>query len=259
MLKHFFLPACLLLSLSGWAQRAGWVYVAGADEILVDPHVLRSDLGWFRMNADHITDSSARRTAEGIHLKVEIKTFSNMIDKYMNFVVYDALTFGMQLGKIKSETIGENLPPGDALRETRFTNAAQFGYDFYLGYRNKNWGLLAGIRPQWSFASLGDFSSNATAGGFGLMHFSYPLALRAEYRPVSHFEYRIITYAWSGVLGGEKNSGFRVEIPTFPGKRFWLFFESSSYNYRWEYLSTDQSPRGKQQVILFGLKSGSLF
>ena len=109
----------------------------------------------------------------------------------MNFVAHDAFYLSTAFGKVNSPLVGENLPKGSLNRESKFAMAFTFGYDFYLGYRNKRWGLLAGVRPQWSSVSLGDFSPAPQAGGLGLMYFAYPLALRGEWHPFSHFEYRV--------------------------------------------------------------------
>jgi hypothetical protein len=257
--KLLILLPMLLYGIGSLAQRSGRVYVLGPDEILIDPKVLRAQLGYTWMDGRHLTDTLDHRKAETFHMKIETRIFSNMIDKYMNFVVHDAFYLGMDMGKVKSHTIGENLDPGDFNREDKFALNWSFGYDFFLGYRNTSWGLMAGIRPQWSTTSLGDFSPSATDGGLSLLYFARPLAIRGEWHPFSHFEYRIIATAWSSVIGGAPWSGFRLEIPTLPNTRFWLFAEYQKYGYQWEYLSTDKGPEGSFGMITLGIRTGSIF
>lgn len=258
MRSLLFVLAVLLVSTAS-SQSTGWSYVAGANEILVDPNVMRTEFGYFKSSGYNLNDTINKRNADGIDLKVEVKIFSNLIDKYMNFVVHDAFHSSMQLGRIKSAVIGEHLPSGDFLRENKFAFSFNFGYDFYIGYRNKSWGLLAGVRPNWSAVGLGDFSNTASAGGLGLLSFSRPIALRAEWRPLSHFEYRVVLSAWSPLIGGVPWSGMKLELPTFPGKRFWLFIEYNKYRFDWEYLATDVHPKGQMELIRVGLRMGSIF
>ncbi|MBX7052532.1 MAG: hypothetical protein K1X54_10900 [Flavobacteriales bacterium] len=252
----FLLP--VLMSMGSFSQKTGSVYSPGPYEIVVDPRSLRGEAGWSWMKIHDIDDTIPRRTAECLHLKVEFKMLSFLMDKYSEFVVWDAGYLGMQMGTINSATVGSQLPKGDISREGKFTVSTQFGYDLYMGYRNKYWGLLAGVRPQWTSAFTGDFSLSPSAGGFDLLRFSYPLALRAEWRPFAHFEYRIIAVAWNSFFGETDGSGIHLELPTFPSKRYWLFAEYGIQKSTWDYLSTEQGPLGSFRTFTVGLRVGSL-
>jgi hypothetical protein len=259
MIKRLMLMILPALSCAGSiAQKTGSVYSPGPYEVVVDAKSLRSELGYSWMNISDLSDTILRRQAAGIHLKAEFKILSYMVDKYSEFVVYDAFYFGLQLGKIQTETIGENLPVGDISREGKFMSGFQFGYDVYLGYRNKYWGVLAGVRPQWQYANAGDFSIAPTAGGFDLLRFSYPVALRTEWRPFAHFEYRIIASAWKSFNREVNQSGVRLELPTIPSKRFWIFFEYQIQRAPWLYLSTAEGNPAAFKSWLVGLRVGSL-
>jgi hypothetical protein len=252
----FLLP--VLMSMGSFSQKTGSVYSPGPYEIVVDARTLRAEAGWTWMNILDISDTIPRRTAEGIHMRVEFKMLSFLMDKYNEFVVWDAGYLGMQMGKVTSMTIGESLPQDDISREKKFAVSTQFGYDFFTGYRNKYWGLLAGVRPQWTSTFAGDFSMTPTAGGFDLLRFSSPLAIRAEWRPFAHFEYRIIAVAWNSFFGEGKSSGIHLEIPTLPSKRYWLFAEYGLQQTTWDYLSTDTGPLGNFKSFTVGLRVGSL-
>jgi hypothetical protein len=139
-----------------------------------------------------------------------------------------------------------------------FVICRKLGYDFFLGYRNKYWGLLAGVRPQWQSATAGDFSISTTKGGFDLLRYSSPLALRAEWRPFAHFEYRIIASAWKSFFGPSEQSGVRIEFPTLPTRRYWLFVEYALQQTSCDYLSTVQGPYGGFRSWTIGLRVGSL-
>jgi hypothetical protein len=253
-----FLMLSMLCCMDSFAQKTGSVYAPGPYEVVVDARALRAEAGWSVFNMTDISDTISRRTGAGIHLKNEFKLLSHLVDKYSEFVVWDAGYLAMQLGKVNSETIGEDLPRDDISREGKFLSGFQFGYDVLIGYRNKYWGLLAGVRPQWQGTNAGDFSISSTRGGFGLLRYSSPVALRAEWRPFAHFEYRIIATAWKSVFGTTGQSGFRIELPTLPSKRYWLFAEYSVQNTSWLYLSTVEGPPGSCRMWTFGLRVGSL-
>jgi hypothetical protein len=248
----------MLLSVDSIAQKTGSVYSPGPYEIVVDAKSLRAEAGWSVVNISDVSDTISRRSGAGVHLKNEFRIFSHKVDKYSEFVVWDALYFGIQIGKVNSETIGEDLPRDDITREGKFMGGFQFGYDFFLGYRNKYWGFLAGVRPQWQSISAGDFSISPTRGGFDLLRYSSPVALRAEWRPFAHFEYRIIATAWHSVFGTPGQSGFKIELPTLPSKRYWLFAEYSVQNTEWLYLSTTEGPPAACRTWTFGIRIGSI-
>lgn len=252
---------CLMLILhSGMsisAQKSVTVYYLGADDILVDARMIRGQVGYSWIRTSPFLDSAKSRTAQMVELKCEFRLISSAMDKYDNFVVHDALYTDMSMGKLTSIPLGVGV--GSTEVEGKFSVAFNWGYDFFMGYRNKHWGLLAGIRPQWSMLSMGDFSSDSTPGGLDVFSVSYPLAIRGEWRPFSHFEYRIITTAWSSLIGGAKWSGCRIEIPTLPKSRFWIFGEYSLYDYTYLYLSTDATKSGRTQCFTAGIRFGSIF
>lgn len=258
MKTMFALMLSVLLGTGSIAQKTGSVYSPGPYEVVVDANSLRGELGWSWMNISDLSDTIYRRDAAGIHLKTEFKMLSYLVDKYSEFVVYDACYLSMQLGKVRSATIGENLPAGDLTREGKFMSAFQFGYDVYLGYRNKYWGLLAGVRPQWQHASAGDFSISPSSGGFDLLRFSFPASLRAEWRPFAHFEYRVIASAWKSFNKQVNQSGVRLELPTLPSKRYWIFVEYQIQRAPWLYLSTDEGAPAAYKSWVVGLRVGSL-
>jgi hypothetical protein len=258
MQKFLLLILSILFSVDSIAQKTGSVYSPGPYEIVVDAKSLRAEAGWSVLNITDVSDTISSRSGAGVHLKNEFRIFSHKVDKYSEFVVWDGLYFGIQIGKVNSETIGEDLPRDDISREGKFMGGFQFGYDFFLGYRNKYWGLLAGVRPQWQSATAGDFSISTTKGGFDLLRYSSPLALRAEWRPFAHFEYRIIASAWKSFFGPSEQSGVRIEFPTLPTRRYWLFVEYALQQTSWDYLSTVQGPYGGFRTWTIGLRVGSL-
>lgn len=249
----------LLLSMGSFAQKKVTVQYLGADDIILDANMIRGEFGytWAHINSD--SDSIADRTAQLGNVKYEFRIISGAIDKYMNFVVHDALYTDIGFGVITSKTLGQDQPQGSSLKEGRLALAFKWGYQFNIGYRNKHWGLMAGIRPQWSMFSVGDFSSETNERGLGVFSFEYPLSMRAEWRPFSHFEYRIVCSAWRSIIGGMQTSGIRLEIPTLPRSRYWLFAELRSNNYNYLYLSTDLVDAKQTMLFNIGFRFGSIF
>lgn len=249
----------LLTGAGSLGQKKVTIHYYGPNDVILDARMIRGQFGYNWTDISKLADSINHRTAQMVDLRCEFMMVSNAMDKYMNFVVHDALYTHMSIGKMTSAPIGANLPAGDIDREGRFSVAFKWGYDFYMGYRNKNWGLMGGIRPQWSMLSIGDFSSEANSGGLGFFTFDYPLAIRGEWRPFSHFEYRLITTAWTSVREGMVNKGVKIEVPTFPKSRYWLFFELSTNNNQYLYLSTDKASAEKTTMMTAGIRFGSIF
>ena len=247
----------LLMSMGLQGQKSVTVYNLGPNDIILDANLIRGQFGYSQINVSSVHDSINGRMAKLGQVKCEFRLVSSAMDKYMNFVVHEALYTDMSMGKMTRPHVDNQA--GGETGEGSFAFTFNWGYDFFTGYRNKYWGLLAGIRPQWSMVSMGDFSSEATQGGLGVFSFSYPLALRAEWRPFSHFEYRIIATAWHSMIGGLPWSGARLEIPTFPRSRFWIFAEINTYSYQYLYLSTDPYSAKGTTILNLGIRFGSIF
>lgn len=258
-LRWIILLLVLVSGTGSFGQKTVRTFYYGPDDIIIDARTIRGQFGYNWTDISRLADTIHHRKAQMVDLRCEFMMISNAMDKYMNFVVHDALYTQMALGKMTSRPIGADLPADDLGKEGRFSVAFKWGYDFYMGYRNKNWGLMAGIRPQWSMLSVGDFSSEANSGGLGFFTFDCPVAVRGEWRPFSHFEYRIIAGAWTSVKAGMVNRGFKIEIPTFPKSRYWLFVEMSTNNAQYLYLSTDKAAADKTTMLSAGIRFGSIF
>ncbi len=256
--KWIFLVPILFWSMGSSGQKSVTVYKLGPNDLVLDARMIRGQFGYAWDKIPNFLDSAESRTAQLVELKCEFRMISSAMDKYMNFVVHDALYTDMAIGKMTSNGFGEPVAKSED-SEGKFAVSFNWGYDFFMGYRNRHWGLLAGIRPQWSMLSMGDFSSDATSGGLDVFSLSYPLAARAEWRPFSHFEYRIIATAWSSLIGGASWSGCRIEIPTFPQSRYWLFAEYNLYDYQYLYLSTEPVKSDRTQIFTAGIRFGSIF
>jgi hypothetical protein len=249
----------LFMSMGSSAQKKVTVKYLGPDDIVLDANMIRGEFGytWTKINSD--SDSISDRTAQLGNARCEFQIISAAMDKYMNFVVHDALYTDVGFGAVTSKTVGQDQPLSSLSKERRLSMAFKWGYNFNIGYRNKHWGLMVGIRPQWSMFSVGDFSSETNEGGLGVFSFEYPLSIRTEWRPFSHFEYRIVCSAWRSVLGGMQTSGLKIEIPTLPKSRYWLFAELRTNNYNYTYLSSTVIAAKKTTMFNIGVRFGSIF
>jgi len=257
--KLIFILSILLMCVDSFSQKSVTVNYYGPDDIILDANTIRGQVGYTWADINNLSDSMEHRKAQLVDLRCEFMLISNAMDKYMNFVVFDALYTDIAFGKLTTKPLGTERAPDDPMREGKFSFAFKWGYDFYLGYRNKNWGLMGGIRPQWSMLSIGDFSSEANSGGLGFFTFDYPLAIRGEWRPFSHFEYRIIASAWTSVKAGMQTRGVKLELPTFPKSRYWVFVELASNNDQYLYLSTDAASAKRTTLFTAGIRFGSIF
>jgi len=168
-------------------------------------------------------DSSARN-AVGLHLSDEVKIISGFINKKSEFAVFDAFYFDLNMGVMTSQpNTYKNALSTTPDNESRFSFTANFGYMLLGGYRNKQFGALAGMDFRWRQATVGGIDMPNLDGP--LLYFSRPIVLRGEYcLSKDNFDQRGIVMFWYDG-GSDSRASFqsvRLEYPLGDSGRWWL-------------------------------------
>lgn len=229
-------------------------YNLGPGDVLLDANLIRGQVS-YRVLGLKAANGYPARSARTVGVKAEFQLFSSKMDRFNHFVVYDALYTDLAMGVRTSETLPAEFLLSDG-KEDKLAYQFSFGYDIYLGYRNTQFGLLGGLRPAWMGMSIGNMNGSGTT--LDLFTFSAPLAIRGEWRPASHFEFRFIAMAWAGGFG-TRRQGIRLEAPFYPKWRWWVFAEYESADVIQENVAKDGVFNGTATSFQVGFRWGSVF
>ena len=251
MIIRLLLILCLVGFLPGILFSQTSERTAGIDEVLIDAKLIRGQFGYTQMKLTN-ADTFSSRIADAVNFKAEFQILSNLFGYYNHFVIYDALYVETLFGKMR------NVPTKHGTDvESKFSYLFRTGYDIYAGYRNHRIGLLAGIRPRWMATSIGDLSVMGSSLGYFLS--TMPYAVKAEYKPMYHDEFRILLTAWNNFNSLKKNNGFRVEVPFIPSARWWVYMEYESYKSPANYVFGIKANNADYNLFSLGVRVGSMY
>ena len=221
-------------------------------EVLIDARVIRGQFGYTQMQLSN-ADTFSSRIVDAINLKAEFQLLSTLFGYYNRFVIYDALYTEMLFGKMRNNPIQH----GKSDTESKLSFGFRWGYDLFAGYRTEKYGILAGIRPRWMMAAIGDL----TMGGNSLGYFVYtmPFAVKGEYRLGYHNEFRIMLTLWDNFSAKKGNRGARLEIPFNPSGRWWVFGEYETYNHSVDYVFGINPNNAAYKTLTVGIRVGSMY
>jgi hypothetical protein len=219
--------------------------------ILVDARLLRGSVGYTMFGISDV-DSLPDRLGQGVDLRIEARLVSGFMKKSEGFVIADAFYLDLTMGRMSSAPLEYYSDP-----ESRLAYAMRFGYSFLAGYSNEHFGVLGGKGIEWSAAQVG----GSGLPGDVLLAFTAPWMARLEYRPGFSEEFRIMLTGWDSFREGRRNSGFRVDIPFLPKRRFFLTYTFSRSDGPVSYATFDNdhySP-GVFTQHMIGLRFGSIY
>ena len=244
---------CLLglFPMLGMAQTQKATVYDASRYVLIDPRTLRGSVGYTTFGIGDV-DTLSDRLGQGVDLRIEGRLVSNIVDRTEGFVVADGLFLDLTLGRMSSEPLSYYNDP-----ESTFSTAMKFGYSFLAGYSAERFGVLGGMKFEWSTVFLG----GSNMPGAQLMTGTAPWMMRLEFRPAFSQEFRIMVTGWDNFKDTRLNQGFRVDIPLLASKRFFLTYSFSRIRSDVAYATFDNDRYAPgiftQQMI--GLRSGSIY
>ncbi len=242
---------CLgLLSVDLHGQQKATVYDASR-YILLDAKLLRGSFGYSAFKIGGV-DTLPDRHAQGIDVYIEARLVSGLVKREEGFVIADAFYLGMSLGRLASEPL---FYYGSA--EDRFSGVIRTGYSLMAGYSAERFGVLAGKRFDWSGAFVGGSDLPAS----DLFIATAPWMARLELRPAFSKEFRLMLTGWDNFNDAKRHTGFRVDVPFHPEKRFFITYEFTRIGGDVSYATFDNgvSAPGVLTQHMFGLRFGSIY
>lgn len=245
--------ACICIGLlltTAQAQQKTTVYDASR-YVLVDARLIRAAVGYSSFGISKV-DTLADRLAQGINLRAEARLVSGFLKRDEGFVIADAFYLDLTMGMLQSEPLFYYANPED-----RFSTVAAFGYSFLAGYSTERFGALAGKGFDWTAAFVG----GSTFPGPDLFISTGPWMARFEFRPAFSNEFRIMLTGWDNFNPEKRHTGFRVDIPFLPRKRFWLTYNYSRIGSSVSYATfdNDQYAKGILTQHIIGIRVGSIY